>query len=377
MPPKRKSSKMKAGRMTIPPVPEGFASWDSWFNSIKSPADVERLPRNLQSAYESMRRERGIAEWQRTDPGFLARQAEVNAQLEDMAMERRANAVRKINEQKEKDIPQAFKWFTDATDIAAQAMKKLPIVGKVVEGIEQARDAVVGAIDGNERNKQLRYIIEGSGMSPRQLAEFNSLMAKVPEKHRAAAMKHLESHMMRGGGKQSKTNWKAVTSDDIKGLGEDWFTTQATSMPPHWFIKKHNLYFPAWMREWKKAQLRGDPNADELWKWPSGGAHPRPCGGSLSGAGILDTLKDWISSFFKSSSKPAAPPSAPSDPLAEARAMLESVGIRSRKDFNKWAVKNHPDKGGDTGNFQRVSNYVDKVYKGGKRKSIPMQHYTT
>ena len=40
---------------------------------------------------------------------------------------------------------------------------------------------------------------------------------------------------------------------------------------------------------------------------------------------------------------------------------LKEAGIATRKDFRTWAVKNHPDKGGDTTKFQEVSNCADQL----------------
>jgi hypothetical protein len=42
--------------------------------------------------------------------------------------------------------------------------------------------------------------------------------------------------------------------------------------------------------------------------------------------------------------------------------LLEKLNIRSRSDFRKWSVKNHPDKGGDTATFQDVNNAVSKAF---------------
>lgn len=67
--------------------------------------------------------------------------------------------------------------------------------------------------------------------------------------------------------------------------------------------------------------------------------------------------------------RPAAPPprpAAPAPPPAPAPPTCETIlareGITSRKDFLRWAITNHPDKGGDTTKFQEVSNCVDKQF---------------
>lgn len=41
---------------------------------------------------------------------------------------------------------------------------------------------------------------------------------------------------------------------------------------------------------------------------------------------------------------------------------LEAKGIRSRREFRQWARRNHPDRGGDLGEFQRVSQSVDMCF---------------
>ena len=67
--------------------------------------------------------------------------------------------------------------------------------------------------------------------------------------------------------------------------------------------------------------------------------------------------------------------------------ILGAESIANRRDFLKWALKNHPDKGGDTKKFQKVSGCIDqlgarrhrtrkgrrhtKKRKNTKRKSIP------
>lgn len=49
-------------------------------------------------------------------------------------------------------------------------------------------------------------------------------------------------------------------------------------------------------------------------------------------------------------------------PLTGCAAVLKREGIATRKDFrSKWALKNHPDRGGDTAKFQVVSDCVDQL----------------
>ena len=43
--------------------------------------------------------------------------------------------------------------------------------------------------------------------------------------------------------------------------------------------------------------------------------------------------------------------------------LLESVNISEEMPFKRWAVRNSPDKGGDTGKFQEVSRCNDMIYK--------------
>jgi len=61
-------------------------------------------------------------------------------------------------------------------------------------------------------------------------------------------------------------------------------------------------------------------------------------------------------------------PPAPIAKGPECDAILAEAGITSRKEFTRWALRNHPDKGGDTKTFQRVSACVDTQY-GSARKT--------
>jgi hypothetical protein len=93
----------------------------------------------------------------------------------------------------------------------------------------------------------------------------------------------------------------------------------------------------------------------------------------LKGNGFWDSISSFLSGLFgrkdDSNKKPTA---APADPVEEAKRALAPMGIGSRREFNKWALKNHPDKGGDTAQFQRVSSLADKAFKGGRRqKKVP------
>ena len=54
---------------------------------------------------------------------------------------------------------------------------------------------------------------------------------------------------------------------------------------------------------------------------------------------------------------------------AECKAVLDGVGITSRRQFLKWSKTNHPDKGGDTAIYQRVNECVLRLFpNGGLRK---------
>jgi hypothetical protein len=61
-----------------------------------------------------------------------------------------------------------------------------------------------------------------------------------------------------------------------------------------------------------------------------------------------------------------APP-PPLFPRAGCAAFLKGEGITTRKDFRRWALKNHPDRGGDTAKFQFVSDCVDR--SGARRRT--------
>lgn len=49
--------------------------------------------------------------------------------------------------------------------------------------------------------------------------------------------------------------------------------------------------------------------------------------------------------------------------LLNKTSVLETrLGIKSRKDFRRWAVLNHPDKGGNPEIFRKVSQLVERQY---------------
>jgi hypothetical protein len=43
--------------------------------------------------------------------------------------------------------------------------------------------------------------------------------------------------------------------------------------------------------------------------------------------------------------------------------MLQNANIHDLRDFRAWSLRNHPDKGGNTSVFQKVSNCVNEVFK--------------
>lgn len=96
--------------------------------------------------------------------------------------------------------------------------------------------------------------------------------------------------------------------------------------------------------------------------------------GRMAGGGFLDSLMSFISSFFgsKKAEGPKAGPSPAAGPALSradaAKAELAKMGITSQKDFTRWSLKNHPDKGGDTAKFQSVSDLAGRAFKGEGRR---------
>ena len=97
----------------------------------------------------------------------------------------------------------------------------------------------------------------------------------------------------------------------------------------------------------------------------------------MKGSGILDTIMSFIKSLFgsKKSEAPKATPKAEpksqeyssaapaSSAVERAKAELSSMGINSLSDFKKWSLRNHPDKGGDTAAYGRVSGLASTAFK--------------
>ena len=63
----------------------------------------------------------------------------------------------------------------------------------------------------------------------------------------------------------------------------------------------------------------------------------------------------------KRKSPPPSPPPPPS--MDECTRLMCEYGLRTPKDFKRWSLKNHPDKGGDGGLYARVNScYHEKKF---------------
>ena len=92
---------------------------------------------------------------------------------------------------------------------------------------------------------------------------------------------------------------------------------------------------------------------EEMLKILNGNA---PTAKGLVGGGWLDTISGFFSNLFGSPSTPppaSAPP--PEDKKAYAIRKLASMDIHTPKDFKKWSLKFHPDKGGDSSAYATIS----------------------
>ena len=58
----------------------------------------------------------------------------------------------------------------------------------------------------------------------------------------------------------------------------------------------------------------------------------------------------------------------------ECKKILKNNDIKSLKDFRKWALKNHPDKGGDSELFKTVSSCNDEYFGTNKRCDMNMNY---
>lgn len=96
--------------------------------------------------------------------------------------------------------------------------------------------------------------------------------------------------------------------------------------------------------------------------------------GRMVGAGWWDSLKSFVGSFFgkKVAAEAAAPPGESTHGKTGPAEQLSRIGINSKADFRKWAAKGgHPDKGGDTATFQKVSGLAGQLgWSGGKKLSF-------
>lgn len=98
--------------------------------------------------------------------------------------------------------------------------------------------------------------------------------------------------------------------------------------------------------------------------------------GRMVGAGWFDSLKSFVSSFFgkkvAAAAAPAAPPGESTHGKTGPAEQLSRIGINSKNDFRNWAKKGgHPDKGGDTATFQKVSGLAAQLgWSGGKKLSF-------
>jgi hypothetical protein len=64
-----------------------------------------------------------------------------------------------------------------------------------------------------------------------------------------------------------------------------------------------------------------------------------------------------------------APPREENSKEEKCRKLLQSKGIKSRKNFLQKSLQLHPNKGGNVKQYQIISDCVDTLFKGGARKS--------
>ena len=88
----------------------------------------------------------------------------------------------------------------------------------------------------------------------------------------------------------------------------------------------------------------------------------------LSGSGLFDFVKSIASWLFvaRSSKGKAEAEAEPEikETLKTCKDILAEHGITDMKSWRRWALKNHPDKGGETELFAEVSDCVDRNIKG-------------
>ena len=89
---------------------------------------------------------------------------------------------------------------------------------------------------------------------------------------------------------------------------------------------------------------------------------------SQSGSGLFDFVKSIASWLFgaRSSKGKAEAEAEPEikETLKTCKDILAEHGITDMKSWRRWALKNHPDKGGESELFAEVSDCVDKHIKG-------------
>lgn len=135
---------------------------------------------------------------------------------------------------------------------------------------------------------------------------------------------------------------------------------------------------PTWWRREGTMLTSTLPKLAELFAQPIT-VRFRPAGTpdmGISEANEKDVAENIVLNFVgePEEEEEAAPErEAPPEPVPEGPEcdkILSDAGITSRRDFVRWALRNHPDKGGNTEVFQRISNCVDKSYpRGGVRKT--------
>ena len=96
---------------------------------------------------------------------------------------------------------------------------------------------------------------------------------------------------------------------------------------------------------------------EEMLKILNGNA---PTAKGLIGGGFLDTISGFFSNLFgtrspTTSTPPPASAPPPEDKKAYAIRKLASMDINTPKDFRKWSLKFHPDKGGDASAYATIS----------------------
>lgn len=85
---------------------------------------------------------------------------------------------------------------------------------------------------------------------------------------------------------------------------------------------------------------------------------------------VFEGFVERVKKIIQGDTSQTGPFAASTSTESECRKALDSAGIKSRSDFRKWSLQNHPDRGGDTTKFQEMSACVDTAFpSGGRRKS--------